>query len=361
LELNFKNNIMKNFAYIITTMVVLTCCQAKQEKPMASDQNTPDTAGLTNNFYDNEPIKELPITPLSIEGEIANPGKVDFNKLSTHSVIVKETSLNNDGSNKFIGAYRYDGYSLFDILNSVKLQKKNKEEFSPIIDLYVEISNDLGDKVIFSWGEVYYPNNLHNIIIATSVMRIVPSKTKELWPLPEASKLVVVADLLTERNISNPSKITVRSADASFKTVKGLSPMFSESFKLMAEDGKQIIMKDIPKKLNKVTYHTIFYGRGKGIHSTTPFTGYELKQVVEPYYKLSKENLQRGLFVFAGLDGYRVAITYAELFNRNDQAEFLLISDPENKEGGCFKLFPAPDFFSDRAVKSLNEVRFEKR
>jgi len=33
-------------------------------------------------------------------------------------------------------------------------------------------------------------------------MRIVPSKTKELWQLPETSKLVVANDLLTERNIS---------------------------------------------------------------------------------------------------------------------------------------------------------------
>ena len=353
---------MKKILFILTTGLLLNACQPKQaEKQVPANQNKPDTAGLTNNFYDNEPVKALPMVSLSIDGEIANPGAVDFSKLSIHSVIVKETQLNPDGSNKFIGAYRYDGYSLFDILNSVKLQKKNINEFSPIIDLYVEVSNDNGDKVIFSWGELYYPNNLHNIIIAKSVMRIVPSKTKDLWPLPETSKLVVASDLLTERNISNPSKITVRSADATFKVQKGLTPMYSESFKLMAEDGKDVIVKDIPKELNRVTYHTIFYGRGKGIHSTTPFTGYELKQVFEPYYKLSKENLQRGLFVIAGLDGYRIAVTYAELFNRNDQAEFLLIYNPTNKEDGCFKVFPAPDFFSDRAVKALTEVRFEKR
>lgn len=319
-----------------------------------------DSLGKTNNFYDNEPIKQLPMVALAIDGEIANPGQVDFSKLPLRSVIVKETNLNPDGTNKFIGAYRYDGYSLFDILNEVKLQKKNIAEFPPIIDLYVEISNDKGEKVIFSWGEIYYPNNLHNIIIANAVMRIVPSKTKELWPLSETSKLIVGTDLLTERNISNPTKITVRSADASFKVQKGLSPMFSESFRFTSENGKEIVIKDLPKELNKVTYHTIFYGRGKGIHSTTPFTGYELKQVLESYFKLTKENLQHGLFVFAGLDGYRVAITYAELFNRNDQSEFLLIDEPNNKDGGCFKVFPACDFFSDRAVKSLTELKFER-
>lgn len=352
---------MKKILFIAAIGLILNACQPKQAEKQPASQNNPDTAGLTNNFYDNEPVNQLPMVALSIEGEIANPGQVDFSKLPIHSVIVKETNLNPDGSNKFVGAYRYDGYSLFDILNSVKLQKKNADEFPPIIDLYVEVSNDKGEKVIFSWGELYYPNNLHNIIIANAVMRIVPSKTKDLWPLPETSKLVVVSDLLTERNISNPSKIIIRSADANFKVQKGLSPMYSESFKISTEDGKEVLIKDIPKELSTNTYHTIFYGRGKGIHSTTPFTGYQLKQVLEPYFKLSKENLQHGLFVIAGLDGYRVAITYAELFNRNDQSEFLLISDPSNKEGGCYKVFPAPDFFSDRAVKSLTEMRFEKR
>ena len=342
--------------------ILLIACQPKQaEKQSATNQNNPDTAGLTNNFYDNEPIKQLPMVALTIDGEIANPGQVDFSKLPIRSVIVKETNLNPDGTNKFVGAYRYDGYSLFDILNTVKLQKKNAEEFPPIIDLYVEVSNDNGEKVIITWGELYYPNNLHNIIIANSVMRIVPSKTKELWPLPETSKLIINTDLLTERNISNPTKITVRLADASFKVQKGLSPMYSESFKFIAEYGKDVVIKEISKKLNQTTYHTIFYGRGKGIHSTTPFTGYELKQVLEPYFKFSSENIKHGLFVFAGLDGYRVAISYAELFNRNDQAEFLLICDPNNKESGVFKVFPACDFFSDRAVKALTEVRFEKR
>jgi len=353
---------MKNLIIILTAGLLLNACQQRQtESQVSANRIQPDTAGLTNNFYDNETVQALPMVALTINGEIANPVTVDFSKLPIHSVIVKETNLNADGSNRFVGAYRYDGYSLFDILNEVKLQKKNLNEFPPIIDLYVEVSNDKGEKVIFSWGELYYPNNLHNIIIANSVMRIVPSKTKDLWPLPETSKLVVESDLLTERNISNPSKIIIKSADATFNVQKGLSPMFSESFKLTAEGGKEVVVKEIPKNLNMTTYHTIFYGRGKGIHSTTPFNGYELKQVLEPYYKLSKENIQGGLFVFAGLDGYRVVMTYAELFNRNDQAEFLLISDPNNKDGGCFKVFPACDFFSDRAVKALSEVRFEKR
>jgi hypothetical protein len=42
--------------------------------------------------------------------------------------------------------------------------------------------------------------------------------------------------------------------------------------------------------------------------------------------------------------------------NRNDQQEILLI-DRDNYEGaGRFSLFPACDFFSDRAIKAIMEI-----
>jgi len=170
-----------------------------------------DAGDLNNNFYDNTETYKLSGGEIEVAGEVENPGKVDLSKLLKNSVIVKETLLKEDGSDAFTGAYRYDGYSLFDILCDRIVRKKNAAEFKPIIDLYVEIENSEGDKVILSWGEIYYPNSLHKCIIATDVARIVPSKSKDLWPLPTERKLVVGNDLITERNISNPVKITVRS------------------------------------------------------------------------------------------------------------------------------------------------------
>ena len=112
---------------------------------------------MTNNFYDNTPTYQLPHMELTVEGEIANPGNVDFQVLKKHSVIVKETLLDTAGSDKFVGAYRYDGYSLFDILEKRILKKANAEEFNPIIDMYIEIENNKGEKVVFSWGEILLP------------------------------------------------------------------------------------------------------------------------------------------------------------------------------------------------------------
>ncbi|HRX32036.1 MAG TPA: hypothetical protein P5349_09130, partial [Tenuifilaceae bacterium] len=90
---------------------------------------------------------------------------------------------------------------------------------------------------------------------------------------------------------------------------------------------------------------------------TTPFTGYLLKDVLLPYFPLSNESIKKGMFTVAALDGYRVAMTYSEIFNRNDQQEFLLINNVKG-DGGKYKIFPAGDFFSDRAIKALKEIRF---
>jgi len=316
-----------------------------------------DAGDRNNNFYDNAETYSLSGDEIEVTGEIENPGKVDFSRLSKHSVIVKETLLKEDGTDTFVGAYRYDGYSLFDILTDRIIKKKNTSEFKPIIDLYVEIENLKGEKVILSWGEIYYPNSLHSCIIATDVARIVPGKTKDLWPLPSERKLVVGNDLVTERNISNPVRITVRSWPKSIPVNRDLDPLYSAEFNIF--DGENLLktIKESPK-LQLETVHTIFYGRGKGIHSTQPFTGFYLKEILQKYFDMNKKNLQQGLVTIVGKDGYRSVYSYSEIMNRNDQAEVLLVPCKEEKDGGQFRVFPSCDFFSDRAVKAVSEIRF---
>ena len=316
-------------------------------------------AGLaqTNDFYDDAETVKLSLQSLTVSGEVANPGNIDLSALPMHSVIVKETLLEGE-KDHFVGAYRYDGYSLYDILDRIVLKKKNETHFPPIIDLYVEIENEKNEKVVFSWGEIYYPIHRHEILLATQVARIVPSKTKDLWPLPTESRLVVASDLLTHRNISNPTKITIHSYTGDFVINKGMKPMVAESFSIMNQDKKVQEVSKVPGQMINYTYPSVFYGRGTGIHGTTPFEGVLLKEMLKDFVKLSVENLQKGLIIIAGKDGYHAAYTFSEIMNRNDQAEFLVISTPANEDGGAFKIYPSADFFSDRAIKSVESIRF---
>ena len=311
----------------------------------------------TNDFYDDAETLKLPQQAIEIAGEIANSGKVDFSSLPLRSIIVKETLLQGT-EDKFIGAYRYDGYSLYDILNLVVLKKKNAAEFPPIIDLYVEIENEKGEKTVFSWGEIYYPIHRNEIIIATQVARIVPSKTKELWPLPTESKIVVASDLITERNISSPVKISVKSYTGNFVINKGMKPLYASAITLQNGDSKLAEMDKMPNEVTKYSFPAIFYGRGTGIHSITPFNGICLKDILTLYFSLSPKNIRNGLFIITGKDGYHAAFTLSEIMNRNDQAEFLLIPTKKDEDGGAFKIFPAADFFSDRAIKSVESIRY---
>ncbi len=318
-----------------------------------------DTVDATNNFYDNAETYSLQTYKLEVRGEITNPGEVDFSVLPLRSIIVKETVLDDDGDT-FIGAFRYDGYSLYDILNERHLNKKNANVFKPIIDLFVEIENDKGEKVVISWGEIFYPNHLHEIIIATKVMRIVPSKTNELWELPIESKVVVSSDLITERNISRPTIISIKSYPKDLKVEKGKDPLFSPKIDVYFEN--KIVEKLIknPTNLPEQRLHTIFYGRGKGIHSTQPFTGVSLKEFFKGKIKRTQKSLREGIFVIAADDGYRSVFTYSELCNRNDQAEVLLVCRPELTHNGIFRVFPSCDFFSDRAVKGINAIYYSE-
>ncbi|HZK07306.1 MAG TPA: hypothetical protein VFC92_03810 [Bacteroidales bacterium] len=351
---------MKKILLLIAAVALFGCQNQNTQQQSAANapQHQRDTTDATNNFYDNEDLHSLQTNTVEITGEIANPGTIDFSMLPKRTIIVKET-LPSDTGNCFVGAYRYDGYSLFDIINAHYPQKANQEAFPPIIDLYVVVSNDRGESAVFSWGEIYYPTHLHDIMLATDVMRIVPSKTHDLWPLPEKAKMVAGADLLTSRNIESPSKITVHSATREFEVEQGMSPMYSEQFDVYVDGAKTKTIKTLPSDVDLVNFEAIFYGRGRGIHSTTPFTGAPLKSVLADQWPINAKNIQQAYIIVAARDGFRGVYTFSEVFNRNDQSEVLLIHAPKKLDGGAFRLFPAGDFFSDRAIKSIISIWFE--
>ena len=347
---------MRKILFILLITIAVSSCKTKGIDPTSQTQFI-DSTHITNNFYDDAKVFDLPLSKIKITGEIENPGFVDFSKLPTKSIIVKETLLGEKNEN-FRGAFKYEGYSLLDILDQTKVKKKNRKEFKPIIDLYIEIENDKGEKINISWGEIYYPNHLGEIIIANKVMRIIPVKTGEKWELPEQSKVIVLSDLITERNILNPTKITVKSYSKSFNTIKGLKPLYSEKIDIYNDLKLVNSICQNPNDLQNEKYNTIFYGHGRGLHSTKPSTGVLLKNVFAKNFNLTKKNIQRGIFAVVAKDGYRGVFSFSEIMNRNDQSEILLLCNPEKRHNGIFRLIPACDFFSDRAIKGISEIYF---
>jgi hypothetical protein len=269
----------------------------------------------------------------------------------------------------FVGSYRYDGYSLFDILKEKAVAKKNQAEFRSVIDLLVAVENARGDKVILSWGEIFYPTALHRILIADRAAPIIPSETKESWPLPDSMRLVCGNDLISERVLEAPTRITVFSAPLSFSGKKGQKPLVAPKFQVNKQglqEGRVMtsLVQDfdpLKVKAAKRVYPAVFYGRGKGFHGIQQFSGWPLMDALKSMTIVpcpDSEWLRRGYLVAASIDGYRIALSVSELFNRNDQAEFLLVDRGKGADGGRYAIFPAPDFFSDRALKAVSAVHF---
>jgi len=313
-----------------------------------------------NDFYDNTRTYKLQIPEVRVEGEVTNPGVVDFSKLNRHSAIVREAFLDGEGSLSFNGAYRYDGYSLFDILKERYVSKKNREEFSPVIDLLVVVENGDGDRAVFSWGEIFYPDNLHRILIATGVSPIIPTKSGEQWPIPESGKLVCAVDMISERNISNPSKITVMTQPLSFEVDRDLDPLYSKKVKVHMQGNTVNEITSLEDYGRTREYPAVFYGRGRGFHGVRHFRGKLLKNVLKKALNVTRDNIRKGYFCVSAADGYRITMTFSEIFNRNDHADFLMTDQGEGTDGGRFLLYPAPDFFSDRAVKAITGIHFMK-
>lgn len=138
-----------------------------------------------------------------------------------------------------------------------------------------------------------------------------------------------------------------------------MTPLYSSAIDILNSSGQVGKIETLPEKLSNSTFNTIFYGRGKGIHSTTPFKGVLLKDLLQKYYPVNRENLKSGIMCIVGKDGYRCAVSYSELFNRNDQQEFMVIKTGDKDDGGLFRIFAASDFFSDRAIKSVSEIHLD--
>lgn len=340
---------------ISLTIPLLSSCQYLPDAISGASKSM--TANGNSLFHQ---IKEhtLQETILSISGEIENPGEINTSDFYKREVVIKETLFNPDSGMVFLGAYRYKGYSLFDLLHPRTIAKKNADLFRPQVDIYIVIENDKGEEVSFSWSEIYHTNLPHQILIATEMAQIEPHRKEVSYPMAEKWKVVAANDLYGFRNLENPTRITVKSFDKKKYSIdRDLSPLNSESVNVVLNNQK--ILEILPDTANNFhqTYYSCFYGMGMGYHHAKLFSGptlnHKLAGVINP---TSKEWNKNGLVCFAGADGYRAIYSFSELFNRTDQVSPILAVSEDTSDWGFYRIFSPSEFYADRSVKALAEI-----
>ena len=312
-----------------------------------------------NSPFHKSDQKSLETGSLEVTGEIANPGVVDLTAHYKREVIIKEAKPESENSIDFTGAFRYSGYSLFDILHPFVLQKKNAEEFRPVTDLYIIIENEIGEKAVFSWSEIFHTNILHQVIIATEVAPVESYRQDVEFETGETWKIVCGTDLFSFRSLENPVKIEIRSFDKKTYTIdRNQVSVYSPRIKVITGNSEDFTIEN-NEDLDHISYLSTFYGMGMGHHSTSRFWGPPLDLLISNQLDLfDTQRNRRGLVCFAGVDGYRAIYSFSELFNRVDQVRPILAISDDYSDGGYYRIFHPSSFYADRSVKSLSEIYF---
>ncbi len=309
-----------------------------------------------NSFFERGPAKEYGLKTVYVGGEVETPGPVTLADLPLRGLAVKELALEK-GAPVFKGAYYFTGYSLYDILN-FKPVKKVGSGFSPETDLYVVVENDKGEKAVFSWGEIYYTRDNFDDLIPKDARPINPARSGQAWPLPAVPRLICGGDLYNDRYIENPAKIMVKSVPGVFPGEKHAAA-FSPELEIVY-GGTTTVVADPAGFLRGRGNPTASYGHGMGYKGLQTTEGFLLKDML-----LKAGVKQRGsgssLVVISAKDGYRSSFSLAEILNRNDSEDFLVVDKGmDDADGGRFALFVPSDFFVDRNIRSIAKVEIIK-
>ncbi len=340
-----------NFAIAFLFFSLITSCTIQY-----TDENTTVPKGNDENnlLFDNEDTKLLKGTEsIKIFGEVEEEQDIILSEHTMRSVVVKEVGLEN-GKRVFKGTYRYDGYSLEDILANVRLDKKSG--FNPITDLFVKVYGSDGSHTIISWAEIFYPVHHNMQIIATRAARHIPFKTPDArYPLPDQTKLVISNDLITCRNIPAPVSIEICSSHGDFPE-ENPDPLYWPTLSMEGFTDEPVVIEKLPEELPLRESDMIFYGRGRGIHDVNPFDGYYLSDLLGLYLSPDEEMLRTGYVVASAPDGYRSVFSLSEIMNRNDRLETLITDKNNYEKAGKFSIIVTGDFFSDRAMKAMWKI-----
>jgi hypothetical protein len=357
----FKIKHIDSLFYLTLIFLYMNSCGLLSD---SYDAITGATGMLTsegNSPFHRSDEKSLETGSLEIAGEVADPGLVNLTDHYKREIIIKDARPAGGMDVRFKGAYRYRGYSLFDILHPFVIQKKNIEEFRPATDLYIIIENETGSKAVFSWSEIFHTNILHQVIIATEVAPVESYRQDGEFETCEKWMVVCGTDLFSYRTLENPVKIEIRSFDKKTYVVdRDMDTRHSPSITVIAgNDVTFTISKN--EKADNISYYSIFYGMGMGYHSVSTFQGPPLDFFIGDKLHLFDEQWNNwGLVCFAGIDGYRAIYSFSELFNRADQVRPILAVSDNNPDDGYYRIFHPASFYADRSVKSLSEIFFFK-
>ncbi len=298
-----------------------------------------------------------------ITGEVAQTVSLslkDLDRFECSEIRLNEVSR--DG--RYHGAFYYHGPTLRSLLDFAGIKKKNSD-FNKDLDLAIVVKDKKGQKVVLSWGEVFY-RNPSDIIVAFEACPVIPHHKKD--KIPKAyypwleqlerevgfPKLVLARDFYSDRSLEEISHIEIVDLHPTAPQQKQ-EILFSPQFTITGYGVKTKSFDTLPPiDRTEIIFKEV--GDGQGYHGLKLFEGVSLAQLLE------EAEIQRDLdsaIIVSAPDGYRTLLSYGELF-LSPTGKDVIIGDmmarKKIKERGRFFLIIPDDLSADRHVKSVQKI-----
>lgn len=339
---------------------------------------------------------EAPPPGVALDGCVAKPLTVDAVALqaaSPHFRLVKVSSP--EGS--YRGAYEVSGASLRQLLARAGVRKAVDDGFPRPLDTYLLVTSRTGERVVLSWGEVEMVGDDAAVLLADRLRSLLPhhhdEDTLEGWnrgllgpaerravdvgscaschagprpaPIvtPQGTCLVPGRDRRGERFLGEVREIRVCQAGplSGVKGKKGEATRVEEPV-LVLPGGRTVkVDPALLQGLPPVTWQDVTFGAGRGYHGDHSWSGVGLSALLRKALGRDVDPRRLALLVTAS-DGYRSLYSGGEMAF-SALGEGLLLADSEDGKpiaggDGRYRLVPRGDFFVDRAVRSVAELRF---
>jgi hypothetical protein len=297
---------------------------------------------------------------------------------------------------RYAGAFEQSGAGLRRVLELAGVVKKTEDGFPRPLDVYLVATNDSGRRVVFSYGEIFNAADPGAILIADKARHVIPGhhdgKVLAQWdrgllgpsererlnvdacaschagpkPPPLATLrgfgLVPGGDRRSERFLSELKELRLCQAGplAGVTGKKGEAIRVDEPT-LVLPDGKSVsLTRKLIKGLPVVSWGDALFGEGRGFRGEHSWSGVGMTAVLERVVGRPLD-MKRLLLLVSASDGYRAVFSGGEMAFTS-LGEGLILADREDGKpfgprDGRYRLVPRLDFFVDRGVRSVKEIR----
>ncbi|HPW55834.1 MAG: molybdopterin-dependent oxidoreductase [Thermoanaerobaculaceae bacterium] len=285
------------------------------------------------------------------------------------------------------------GSSLWALLDQAGVEKKTPDGFNRPIDLLVVVKGRHGHEAVFSIGELQMGLQGGRVLLADRLRLLIPHHHEEIPPLAEpdgwlevgaraaltvpegcaschAEKkvpavdvprgvcLVAAGDPWPPRFVEDVVEVSVRQLGVTVPAHMKKGAVPGSTVALVRLDGSTVTLHPAAlTALGQASFADATFGMGRGFHGHHTWSGVPLVRIVAANLPAAT-NLDRLWVLVTAADGYRTVLSGKELFAGTHDA--LLAANEDNQplwERGPMRLVVPADFYVDRSVHSVQEIR----